>query len=987
MNRNFKLKKSIFLQSTVKICRVATLSLTLFFQQSLLVYAQNSTEEPAEKPQSSTASTIKGIFENVAPSLNKLMQQQQAQQQALAQQAQLQSLINTYKPKFISTAPALNCTMPTPIQDFPLYVCNENKSVSPSSLAQKATNYRYIADQMLNFYDKMKLENSPDKSSGMSCLLEEEKKLSDNIQKSLNSLRSLQAELTKMGDNFKQETKDILLQLDNQHALLNGGLDKSNVEFSKLIGGNCSLLIKQSQALGKSSGLNGIIDTFSNNVNSSMAFNSSAGKIKADIESKISSMQKNISQNGLDAFLDDKEGALDSSSPFLKKKTEKVLKSLNVNGDKIKNSLKESISSMGANADSLLFGTSQFDRKKLTDFLGQADAHFEKQYVNSCALSKTPSDPLNIDFLLTQVNDTNSGNSATNIEAYRKAVDTILKYNDDFLLDKIDLIKELKSDPRFKHMLVNINIRGQNVKVSISDYIVDKKDECLKQYHAGATLKSNSNAKGSFKEKAQNVKDLLQKYKNWGDSFSYNLADSLRKDTIECNGEELKETDSCDPGTLSPSNENFCLSKATSCSGKIQICSQNLNRIKAVQYRDMQLKVNAYNTKVQNLVSSANKMLALKTNTALSLVNYLNSRFPGTMPNYNKDLTIPEPTLEKGKYGSDFAILGNGDPEKLAKILPEKLDLLHEMLTEQNNNIKSKIADLRKQSESNMENEMQKWSQLRDSCDKLFNTANAAIIAQQNQAIEASNKRNIALNEFCMKYDALNTPNAGCGEEVNKLFEDSLKIAAGGGLNLEVTRVLGEYRNMCAQTGNDQAYLGLVDKVSEACEGTSKNEKKCAALQIALNKFPQTKTQVDQNRFVEEFLKAKDDLEKKLDNNLDLFNKNFNGLNVTCSNNKATSDNKNSTELLSTIESCNDKALTFNNTKKASYIQAEATRIAKLKSTPTSSPTQDPNEAFSSFVENSLNKTPCKALDNSNSREKGTSLRGLFDKAIGGARQ
>lgn len=302
------------------------------------------------------------------------------------------------------------------------------------------------------------------------------------------------------------------------------------------------------------------------------------------------------------------------------------------------------------------------------------------------------------------------------------------------------------------------------------------------------------------KKRQKKVQTLLQDYKNLSDNFASKLSNNVINTLINCNGEGLKATDSCDEKVLDPgASTSFCMAKANSCASNMLSCYTEINT--QVEKRKTRIANTAkqFNANVEQMVNRANALYKSQLNNVTALTKLLQSKFPGTNFEIPTDMFIQLPETKKDKYGVEMAM--DGDINKIIEILPKKIDSLKEMFANQQQNLDQEIGDYIGKQKQAMMQEQGRFKELLSKCTGAAEQSARGIAEANRKGQEEQAKKDQALGEFCNKYSALaSSPVAGC-DDAKSLYEDSMKVSSM--IDPKARQNVSKFKALCNSYNNE----------------------------------------------------------------------------------------------------------------------------------------------------------------------------------------
>ncbi|MBK27095.1 MAG: hypothetical protein CME70_24035 [Halobacteriovorax sp.] len=757
--------------------------------------------------------------------------QSRQQQAAMRQQA---LMMRNSRPQTVPAKFFPQCQISPAGAQIPKMACEMSQNL-PGVVSQ-GQQMTLIAQQNIDFYDQLMDEAQNSRMpNGIACLNQALAGVRSSISDRMNGLERMKEQIKKANQLFEEQNKAILEDIKRNGNELFGAkrgkkLDSNQetADYNKLVSPECRDIIVTGGGGSMndqifSDGLRGIRDGSLGKLNiSSAQFVANRGSYERDLNQKVQQIKKDIRKFGVDGFLQQNSGGNLSFERNGQEKFGSLQKAFSdftrVKQTEVRN-IKSSITKEIPGVDiSSLTNMGQDFKADFGEFVSQAEQQLKRQAISACVSGPVGLSP---DQILSSLRYDSTSMTGDTINNYRSALDIILKNPDSSPSEKESDIKKL--DARFKGRIRIVYNDEDSVQRNESPYQMFQKivKKCDKQFEQ----ETDNNIGRSTKKKIARAKKYMQQLQAVERTFATDLANQLIDEVVNCSGRSLK-AGQCSAGTLSTSNNEFCLAQATDCAAQAGSCFAQIDREVKIRQDNMNKLSVTYNNNVAALISNQEALLAQVKAQVGRDAEFFKSFFPGATYNYPEDLFVKMPQLADFN-GLGVELRGGGNIEDLQK-LPGKIDLLKQQLEEQfqgPNGIEKVINDYIAQQKGAMEKNKGKWAELQQKCQQNMGKAQQAIAEANKRAQEAYGEKKEKVNEFCQKFENLrDNPAAGCGDDndAKDLFEDSMKISSH--VSDDARRWVGTYKNLCAQSQNekdnssDEFEDGGKDYIKEQCE-------------------------------------------------------------------------------------------------------------------------------------------------------------------------
>lgn len=743
-----------------------------------------------------------GIVGNIG---NQNLQNKAQIIQAQMSQQQLANIQKSMQPSFNPSKYFPECKLPATMQNMPQNVCQVT-----SNPQQLATMYGYeaAAQNMINFYDQMLNEATPATGGGISCLNTQSKKLNSQLTEMINNLTRLQTQLKEESQIFRENNKKLINDLEETNRELMGTADQGSArnsiegktkDFTKMVSPTCQKVLGQSFQTADQFGFNGLLSAMGNKNRSAYDYSQSKGQLENEIRSQATALKDSIADVGVENWT--VSTTLSSRSQLNLQDKLSSYKGMGLIIEKEKTVFNSQRNRIMTEINQLSPGLQVPTGKTgadLQSFINGSQDYFKKKYVEDCVLNPARGVAIDKEKLLGSIEQKNTENSPAAIAGYKQALLNILN-SDDYISDKLEQIKALENT--YKGMTVTYtNASGSTAIDSPYDVLAKTEKACQSRYTESQTFSKNSANGLSEQEKAKKVQALLQDYKNLSDGFASKLSNNVINTLINCNGEGLKATDTCDEKVLDPgASTSFCMAKANACASNMLSCYTEINT--QVEKRKTRIANTAkqFNANVEQMINRANALYKSQVNNVTALTKMLQSKFPGTNFEIPNDMFIQLPETKKDKYGIEMAM--DGDINKIIEILPKKIDSLKEMFANQQQNLDQEVGDYIGKQKQAMVQEQGRFKELLLKCTGAAEQSARGIAEANRKGQEEQAKKDQALGEFCNKYSALaSSPVAGC-DDAKSLYEDSMKVSSM--IDPKARQNVSKFKALCNSYNNE----------------------------------------------------------------------------------------------------------------------------------------------------------------------------------------
>ncbi len=698
------------------------------------------------------------------------------------------------------------CQLPSSQQNLPQNVCAPTND--PYKIATMY-NYETEAKKVVNFYDQMMNEATSLTNVGVACINHQKKNFDSQMTEMINNLTRLQDELKAQSQLFKEQNKQILSDLEEKNAELFGITDKGSSkgtintksrDFSKIVSPACQKIIGQNFGqTAEQFGFNGLLKSMGTKNRSAYDFTMSKSQIEDEIKKHAQTLKDSIAEVGIDNWIagqssrgqstiQDKVSSFKSFRDLLETEKRSLL------GQKQR--ILSEINNLSPGL-SVPTGNSPADLQK---FINGAGDYLKKKYVDECTRSSSKGVSIDLEKLLSTVEQRGTDNSPAAIKGYKEALANIIN-SDDFISDKLDQIKALEST--YNGMTITYSdSNGAATFETPYKYFEKVETICKTRYSESQTFNKNQANGLSEAEKAKKVQSLLQEFKNLNDNFSGKLGNSIVNTLINCNGESLKSTDNCSEDNLDTTKGGFCVAKASTCANSMLNCYQEID--KQVNTRKTQISnlSKVFNANVNAMAIKANALYKNQLAKITTLTKLIQQKFPGANFEIPTDMFIPTPLeSKKDKYGIEMAM--DGDIEKISAILPDKIKKLQEMFANQKEAADNEIDEYLSKIQTAMKTEQNKFRTLASECGQIADSSANNLAQMDQEKAKGQAEMDSKVKKFCVKYSGLSThPNGAC-KNIDKLADEAAEISSR--LDNSAINTTNGFKNVCNEYNNESS--------------------------------------------------------------------------------------------------------------------------------------------------------------------------------------
>ena len=723
-----------------------------------------------------TTSVINKIGNSVMQGRQQMMQQMQMQQQAMQMKA--------LGPKPVPSKFFPQCQVAPAVTDFPSTACQSG--IGDNNGLNQSRQYKALAMSWDSFLENLMSEGQNSRAPiGLSCLDQEMKKALTQMNDKMNSLQAIINKVKKENQAFEEQNKQLLESMKDTGAELYGnslnnrGIKGNTNKLNKYFSASCQRVIGSTTFTKAASqgGLVGLQDGVLEPSNQIAAdFGNNSAKYEKEIRNQVKEIQRVIKEDGPEGFDQEKLGAL--ASKVGGTQFSSIGKAMNAEATLFKKEIDRIRSTLESEVGYTLPAMDHNFRYNVENFAKGAKDYFVKQKVQECISGPTG---LSNDSIMAGLKQRATNNKGTTVQNYQIALQQILN-SDAYMQDKLDAIKAL--DQRFGVGEITIKYVDSNAQtVEDTPYALFKKqvDLCTAQVEQDNTFSTQKNAGdsgSSMKEKIDRADRYIKKALSLEKAFTAKVANEILDQVINCGGRSMSAgacTTETASAMMNPSGESgtFCMAHANQCSSQIKGCFNQAKQVVETKKQEMKAKAAQYNQNVSALVARQEFFLNQMKAQVVADAEFVKRFIPGSNYAWPEDLFVemPKPELDQS-LGVE---LRGGQSQDAMKKLPEKLGKLKDMLKEQTIAMKNELQDYRQKQATAMDANKQKWNQLASDCQAREGEYAQMLQEQQKKMQEKMGEA----QQFCQKYNMYSTnPGAGCGEEADSLFEDSMKASS-----------------------------------------------------------------------------------------------------------------------------------------------------------------------------------------------------------------
>lgn len=681
---------------------------------------------------------------------------------------------------------------------------------------------------------------------GVQCLEQSRTNVMTSIEDRLNNLKALANRIKKETQMFKEQNKAMLDEMSNIAQELYGskagdgkvGVDertsnKEERDFSKFFGASCRNIIGSGKLMNASQGLVGIQDGMKEVNSKALDYDYNKASYQNQLNDKIAEIQAEISKRGIGPWISEaiKENS-SATSGFMSVdlKAAKEISNFMTDYTRVKGEVTEVLGN-----DNDIFklpdvgSLSSTFTADMQEFRTGAKVFFKKKFINQCVTMADKGVGLEINQILKALEYPATSGFGDALPKYKLALQNILQA-DIYMDEKLLRIKAL--DQQFGGTVV-VNYQDSNAGyVKEPPYALFQKTvaACEAKYDEDDTF-STSGSQGvgsaakSMAKKIEIAERKIKELENMSRTFIPTIMQKMQDQLANCSGSDYKaETCKEDGAAFNPQTQNFCLAHANKCFSQTQSCVTQADKLITERKTNLQSKAKVYNTNVANLIARQEKILTQIRDQVLADAEYLKKYFPGSTWQFPKDLFIkmPEEMMVdsfgvKIRGGNDFDL-------KYMDALPQQIEeTLVKTLEEQREKVDQQVQDYIAKQKEAMEENKNKWEELRATCESNQKAFEQQYAQQQQQMAQKAQEANQQKQEHCSKVDKIlsSNPLGLCGKP-GDLFEDSSRVAAS--LDSETADLVNQANALCDQAQSE----GIVgtekdDGDSEKTDSSKKN--------------------------------------------------------------------------------------------------------------------------------------------------------------------
>ncbi len=775
---------------------------------------------PMSYAQSETAQALGTAFQIVKGGMEQMIQQRQA----MMQQAQFEQMMQSMQPQLVPSKYFPQCGVSKAVTDFPENACMPPQGpIPPGPAAQAITSQidrtMALAISFESFYENLTAvnQNSP-QPVGLQCLEEAAKKTDAQLQDKINALTALINNVKKSTQLFDQEQRKIKEQMDITKDLLYGPIRNADVRATNLLAEfspNCQDYYKNNgkQSLIKG-GFSSLRDTAEGQRNVASDFQTNKGEYIKDLKNQLNNIRNEVEKTGIGVFSNqEKINQILSigGQTFQFGSAGTIVAATVAKFDNDFSVIKRDLAEVGYNiTEEDLDG--DFNQR-MTRFSKGAREYFTKQAITDCVTGEgTVGIGLSPEQIINGLRHRSLDGSTTALSAYKTALQNILA-SDGFIEDKMNAIAKL--DKSYGVGEVFVQIAGSDAQSrTMTPYGLYQQQISLckrriNQDDTFSTKEALSKKSGSIAERIADAERAMRKAINLENNFLNELTNGVYERVVNCEG-IAADTNRCDFGggndkIFEPTDGQFCISHADNCANTVKACYQEADVVVQKKQAEMKALAATFNEKVSGLVAQQEFFLKQIMAQVINDAEFLKRFIPGSSYQLPDGLFVGMPEeIMNNEYG--VALRNGGDVKGLVDDLPKKLDDLKEMLEGQRRLVATQLGEYIKDQKTGMEQDRQKWTQLKQKCEGAIAAFNKQAQEQNKGMAEAQGKQGEAMGaaqNFCNKYDdASMNPAAGCGK-ADDLAEEVYEVSGLLANSADVRYAVQEFQYHCKNANNE----------------------------------------------------------------------------------------------------------------------------------------------------------------------------------------
>ncbi len=722
-----------------------------------------------------------------------------------------------YPPQFQSAKFFPQCAITPAQMDMPINACQKISTATELTQAEMLSKLAY---ERANLMDQMtSTAQNTANPVGIQCLQDAKSKQLVAMEDKINSLKSINNNIKKQNQLFRDNNKAVLEKLKETNDFLTGSKNSAasaSMDVSKYFTDPAC-----SEVLNKSSfdkGVRGVKDSMTNPGKDGKGLYDVAknmSKDEASIKNQITTQKDRIlkviqnqgSAQGSDYLYKTNEltrGGL-TSFPAVKAALLRKAQELQSTYTRIKSEIEKDFPGYKLPELDKHFSTN------IGNFSKEAGTYFKKKMINDCVTMKdTTGLGLTNEQVLASLAQKSTGSRGTTTTSYKKKLNAILNA-DSFIGDKLTAIQALDAEFGAGNITVTIDSQGTKRNLSVYELYQEMVSRCEVRYTEDNTYSKDNANTSSQSKKVEQAQKYITELRDLEKNYASDLANEITDELINCTGKAKERSGSCDANRMDPANENFCVSSAVTCANNVKSCYQRAETIVKNAETTQKAQVAIYNQNVENLVAQHELFLKQIQAKVFSDSEFYKNYFPNSAWKMPDDLFVKLPEMSSGAgAGLGSELLRGGGTQDFLEDLTKKIESLQKVLEDQKIQVANSIDQYINAQSQAMENNKIKWKQIAETC---FNAANGyreQVAKAQAKAAEQKAKEDAASSEFCSRYSDLaqSNPGPGCSgsNSPEKLYSDMSKVSAS--LDPAVQNNIRDYKELCAEIQSEKTSKG-----------------------------------------------------------------------------------------------------------------------------------------------------------------------------------
>lgn len=722
-----------------------------------------------------------------------------------------------YKPQFLPAKYFPQCAITPAQMDYPEHACENINTPADLQQAEMMSKTGFdrtgLMDQMLS-----DAQNSI-QPVGLQCLKDAKSKQLAAMEDKINNLKAINNNLKKNNQLFRDQNKNLLESMKAVNDELTGSKNSSKadaINLSQLFEDPaCSEVLT---ANSYKSGLRGVRDSMTTPTKGNkglldMAKNmakdeaSIKNQIKMQTDRIAKAIQNQGAKQGSEFLVQSNEltrGGL-TKFPAVSGAITRKYQELMSTHTRIKAELEKDFPG---------YKLPELDKHFATNigkFSKDASGYFKKKMIDDCVTMKDKTGlGLSRDQILNSLRQKTTDSSGTTTKAYRTRLNNILN-SDAFIEDKLAAIKAL--DTEFGTGNITLSLVTESGTKNYSPYAMFQETiaRCEARYAQDNTYSKDENNTSSQADKVAQAQKYIVELRDLEKKFANDLATEISDELINCTGKAKERSGTCDADRMDISNENFCVSSATTCSNNIRSCYQRAENYVKAREDILKTKAAAYNQNVVTLVAQQELVLKQIQTRVFADAEFFKNYFPDSNWKMPDDLFVKLPELSTGAgQGLGAELLRGGGTQDFLENLPAKIESLVQVLDDQKIKIAQSIDTYINAQKAAMDKNRSNWKNVAESCFAAAkgyrdNMAQAQAKAQADRMKEEGDA-----SQFCSRYSDLaqSNPAPGCAgsNSPESLYTDMTKVSAY--LDPSVQSNIAEYKNLCSEIQSEKTSQG-----------------------------------------------------------------------------------------------------------------------------------------------------------------------------------